>query len=98
MIKRSVYVECRQWHDRVNGNTYYSARVYVDGAHVFTTGRSYGYDFQYEHDVAKQLVNMGYLPEEYGSRGIRWARELGIDVYSVCYDAKKRDLWEAEGL
>jgi len=94
--ERSIYVEAREWFDRVNGNSYYSARVWVDGKHAFTTGRSYGYDYQNEYDVANLLVELGYLPEEFGFRSVRWAKDLGLDVYTVKYNARKRDLWPAD--
>lgn len=93
---RSIYVEAREWFDKVNGNSYYSARVFVDGKHVHTTGLSYGYDYQFEYDTARVLAERGYIPEAYGGRSIRWARELGLDVYTVKYDSKKRELWDRE--
>jgi len=93
---RSIYVEAREWFDKSGGNSYYSARIYVDGQRVYTTGMSYGYDYQFEYDTARFLAERGYIPEGYGSRSIRWARELGLDVYTVKYDSKKRELWERE--
>jgi hypothetical protein len=95
--KRSIYVEAREWFDKANGNSYYSARVWVDGNHVFTTGQQYGYDFAYESHVTVDLISLGYLPGSLGEgRNIRWAKDLGLDVYTVKYDARKRDLWKAD--
>jgi hypothetical protein len=94
--KRSLFVECRQYTDKTYGNTYYSARVFVDGKHLFTTGPTYGYEYQYEHDVSTELVTRGYLPAGMIGRGIRWARDAGIDVYSVAYSVGRRQLWGAE--
>jgi len=91
---RSIYVEAREWFDKVNGNSYYSARIYVDSRLVHITGMTYGYEYQFEHDAARVLASRGYIPEEYGERSVRWARDLGLDVYTVKYDSKKRDLWK----
>jgi len=94
--KRSIYVEAREWFDSTGGNSYYSARVWVDGKHAFTTGLSYGYDNQNEYDVTDKLIELGYLPDSLAGRSVRWAKDLGLNVYTVKYDARKRDLWKAD--
>jgi hypothetical protein len=94
--KRSIYVEAREWFDSTGGNSYYSARVWVDGKHAFTTGMNYGYDNQNEYDVTEILVRLGHLPKSLAGRSVRWAKDLGLDVYTVKYDARKRDLWKAD--
>ncbi len=94
--QRSIYIEAREWFDRANGNSYYSARVWVDGKHAFTTGMNYGYDSQNEYDVTQRLIHLGYLPESLDGKSIRWAKDLGLDVYTVKYDSRKRDLWPAD--
>lgn len=93
---RSIFIEARQWFDKSGGNSYYSAQVSIDGQWVFTTGLSYGYEYQYEDDVTKELIKRGALPESATSVR-RYCRDNGIDFYSVRYDAKKRELWPAEG-
>jgi hypothetical protein len=93
---RSVFIEARQWHDRTYGNTYYSARVFIDGQELYTTGMRYGYEYQYEHDVTHDLITRELLPGESSREGIRrWCRDNGVDFYSVRYDAKKSELWKA---
>jgi len=39
---------------------------------------------------------LGYLPEMLDRRSVRWAKDLGLDVYTVRYNARKRDLWPAD--
>jgi hypothetical protein len=92
---RSIFIEAREWFDKANGNSYYSAVVWVDNRHVFTTGMVYGYEFAYEYDATEKLIELGYLPESLAGKSIRWAKDLGLDVYTVKYDARKRDLWKA---
>ena len=94
--QRSIFIEAREWHDRSSGESYYSARVLVDGQHAFTTGLTYGYGNQNEYDTTQQLIALGYLPETLAGRSIRWVRDLGLDVYTVKYDARKRDLWKED--
>lgn len=94
--QRSIYIEAREWFDKENGNSYYSARVWVDGKHAFTTGLDYGYDNQNEYDVTAKLVELGYLPDSLAEKSIRWAKDLGLDVYTVKYATRKRDLWKAD--
>jgi hypothetical protein len=94
--QRSIYIEAREWFDKANGNSYYSARVWVDGKHAFTTGLTYGYGDQYEYDVTQELELCGWLPESLQGRNIHWARDLGLDIYCVIYSTPKRNLWKED--
>lgn len=94
--RRSLYVEARHYYDKARGNSYYSAQVFVDGWHLFTTGPTYGPGEQYDPDVCTELVARGYLPAGMAGRRLWRARECGLDVYTVKYDAKHRDLWPSE--
>ena len=94
--QRSIYVEAREWFDKKNSNSYYSALVRIDGVSVFTTGLTYGHGSQFEYDVTDDLVRLGYLPESMSGRNIHWADYLGeLDVYTVKYDTLRRDLWKS---
>lgn len=89
---RSIFIEARQWHDRTYGNSYYSAQVFVDGEHLYSTGMRYGYEYQYEHDISHDLANLGVIPADVENVR-RYCRDTGVDFYSVRYDTKKRDLF-----
>ena len=92
----SIFVDIREWRDRTYGNTYYSARVSVDGEHVFTTGMQYGYGNHAVYECAKILRTMGYLPETDPMIALtREARELGIALYVARRDVLKRELPKA---
>jgi hypothetical protein len=93
---RSIFVETREWYDKTGGQCYYSSRIWVDGQLIYTTGMTYGYGSQCEYDATKILAYRGILPDTVGGRSIRWVRDLGIDVYTVKYESKKRDLWKEE--
>jgi hypothetical protein len=82
-IARSLFIEGREWFDKVNGNSYFSARIWVDGGQVAILPFQYGYGSQFEYEAQKKLLELGYLPQEGKNRGL-WsiAEEMGFDFYS----------------
>lgn len=56
---KSVTVIGRRWRDKINGNTYHSARVFVDGACVASVPFQYGYGNQFEWNAADALEKSG---------------------------------------
>ena len=92
----SIFVDIYEWRDRTYGNTYFSAKVSVDGEHVFTTGMQYGYGDQALYECAKILRGMGYLSETDPMIALtREAREAGITLYVGRRDVLKRELPKA---
>lgn len=94
-ISRSLFIEGREWFDKVNGNSYFSARIWVDGAQVAILPFQYGYGDQYLYEAQKKLLELGYLPQEGKSRGL-WtiAQESGFDLYSAKSYTKKADMFK----
>ena len=89
----SIFIDIREWRDRTYGNTYYSAIVYVDGAHVFTTGMRYGYGNQAVYDVAKELRARDIVPAgDEMAPFTREMREAGVALYVARRDVLKREL------
>lgn len=91
----------KRWFDRVNGNTYNSVQITVNGNRVATLGRGYGYGDYYEQRAVEWLVKHGYLPEVEERGGSRYkplwqyARDLGFKKDSQAIDVKrKKDLDE----
>lgn len=62
----SVFIEARSWFDKANGNSYYSARVWVNGRVVGQLPFSYGYGEQYRYDSLRALKTVGFLKDENG--------------------------------
>jgi len=93
--KQSLFIEAREWGDD-SGNTYYSARVSLNGHHIFTTGMTYGYGEQYLHEVKNTLVWLEILPSAMSNYPLSRARDHGFHVYTVKYASKKRDLFPEE--
>lgn len=92
-----VMIIGRRWFDRVNGNTYYSAQLYVDGVPV--EGIPFDYGYGYLDMGLQKLVDMGLVPprERYSSGDIevpwRWSERTGIKIVSSVSDVRcKKDL------
>lgn len=94
-IKRSLFIEGREWFDKINGNSYFSARLWVDGGQVAILTFQYGYGDQYLYEAQRKLIELGYLPEEEHQRSL-WsiAQELGIDFYSSKSSANKSQMFK----
>ena len=97
-INRSVFVEARLWFDKTGGNSYFTARVWVDGHIISVLPFQYGYGNQYLYEANEELIRLGYIPEEYKGRPL-WVstREaLSVDMYySESYGLKK-DMFKGE--
>jgi hypothetical protein len=86
---RSIFVEAREWFDKVNGNTYFSARVFVNGKLEGYLPLQLGYESQFEYEATKWLLDNGFIRERIAPL---WRlREDGVDVYTVKYSAGYRD-------
>jgi hypothetical protein len=61
-VKNILFVG-RRWFDKVNGNTYHTTEVYVNGKFVSKSERTYGYGSQYEVTGFEILQDAGYFPK-----------------------------------
>ena len=95
-IERSVFVETREWHDKTYGNTYFSARIWIDGNIIETLGFQYGYGNQSEHEAHQWLVSNGYVAEETKNHALSYVlRHMGIDYYHAKTSVTKREMFKA---
>ena len=78
---KSVFVESRSYFDKSGGNSYFSARVSVNGKVVAVLPFQYGYGNQYEYEAMRVLADLELIPIEYATRPIWKLEELGADVY-----------------
>ena len=94
-IKRSLFVEGREWFDKVNGNSYFSARIWVDGGQVAILPFQHGYGDQFVYEAQKKLLELGYLPQEKKSLGL-WsiASENDFDYYYSKTSTKKSEMFK----
>lgn len=85
----SVFIEAREWFDKTGGNSYFSARISVDGKIVGHLPFQYGYGSQYEYEATKWLLENGYLSERI--EPLWQLRNSGVAVYSVKYSATMKE-------
>jgi hypothetical protein len=94
-IQRSLFIEGREWFDKVNGNSYFTARIWVDGGQVAILPFQYGYGDQFIYEAQKKLLELGYLPQEGKSRGLWTIAEAdGFDYYSAKTSTKKAEMFK----
>ena len=94
-LPTSIFVEIREYFDKSNGNSYFSARIHIDGEVVFTMPMEYGYGDHGQHQAMKEIVKRGYLPELEPYKAFTWAlRDLGVIYYSTKCKVLKRELFK----
>ncbi len=77
---RSIVVIGRKWFERVNGNTYFSAEIIIDGVRVHFIPFAYGYDSEYEHFAWAWIDDSGLL----GDNGRRAQHGHVEDPWRYC--------------
>lgn len=94
-IQRSLFIEAREWTDKTYGNSYFSARIWVDGGQVAILPFQYGYGDQFLYEAQKKLLELGYLPQE-GKNNALWtiAQNNGFDFYSSKTNTKKAEMFK----
>lgn len=58
---KAITILGRRWFDKVNGNTYHTSQIMVDGVTVHTTPFSYGYGDHYVQSASEWLNANGYV-------------------------------------
>ena len=58
-----LLIIAKEWFDKVNGNSYFSARIFIDGKVLYLPFQ-YGYGNQYEQEALKELKKHVAIPEE----------------------------------
>lgn len=96
---KSITIIGRRWFERTNGNTYFSADIFVNGEQVHRIDFEYGYGSFYKQASTEWLYKNGYLPgleqRENGSSESLWMyrdRKKITLVDSVTDVQRKKDL------
>ena len=91
-MTNSVFVDGREWFDRVNGNSYFSARVFVDGVEVARVPFQYGYGSAFEYAAAWALQDLDVLPGMPGDGALwRLCEEAEVALYRSMQRVTKRE-------
>lgn len=92
---KSITVIGRKWFDKINGNTYHTAQIMVNGETVGNIPFSYGYDSMYEQNASTWLKENGYIKSDKNEyiQLSRYCRENGIHFESFAqYYTRKKDI------
>ena len=89
---KSLFILGRRWFDRINGNTYCCAEVFIDGKLTLEIPYQYGYGSFYLQEAQRELEEKGFIViEKYES--LREACErLNIVFDERVFDVQKRDM------
>ena len=94
----SIIIIGRRWFERVNGNTYHTAQIFINGKCVHRTTFSYGYGDQFIWTAYKWLENKDYVHPEHQKHGATepiWQYCQRNDItfsYTVVDVSRKKDL------
>ncbi len=72
---QNIDIKAREWFDKVNGNSYFSARIYINDQEVGILPFQYGYDDHYIDMATAYLHENGFIDSprhSNGSRGSLW--------------------------
>jgi hypothetical protein len=86
-IKR-VKIIAHRWFDSVNGNTYFSCKIYLNDTYTHTIEMQYGYsDFYLQ--AARQFLNSNEILSEEKFRELQYKNKID----SFVTDGLKRDMF-----
>jgi len=92
---RSMFIECREWFDKINGNSYFSARIWINGGQVAILPFQYGYGDQFIYEAQRKLIELGFIPIEKEIESLySIGRSLGFDFYSSKTSTKKSEMFK----
>lgn len=94
---KSITVIGKRWFDKVNGNTYCSARVYFDGIEVLRIPWTYGYGNYFEQVSKEQLDKAGLIKLKKYDNGCsesfwEYCNKNKINYLSEVSDGLKREM------
>ena len=92
--KATITIIGRRWFERVNGNTYHSVEVYVNGELIERLPFTYGYGSMYMQNARDILAKYYQLPIGIGSRQSLWhLKDFGFTLIDSVTDVeRKKDL------
>lgn len=92
---RSVFVECREWFDKTYGNSYFSARVWINGEIEIVLPFQYGYGDHFKSVAVSALIEKNFISYKYENRGL-WtiANEMGFDLYTSKALTTKKEMFK----
>lgn len=86
----SIFIEAKEWFDKSGGNSYFSARIEIDGKEAVRLPFQYGYETQYQYEALKALKAFGYVSPEI----VTWydLKQTGVSIYTTKKTALLREV------
>lgn len=81
--KMQLVINGNRWFNKVEGNTYHSVQVFIDGNLIATQGKTYGYGNQYQQTARELLEKAGY--DIFG-----YLRECFGSILVFCHDVQRQ--------
>jgi hypothetical protein len=94
LVTRSVFIEAREWTDTTYGNSYFSARIWVDGEIVSVLPFQYGYDNHYKTMAHQELIALGYFTEDELISIVQMGKNASVDIYCSKTATKKSEMFK----
>lgn len=107
-MKHTLTIFGRRWFQRTNGNSYFSARAYLDGELIGNINFAYGYGDHYRYEMLYALELNQKIParvwetrqisgcdpiQQPAESWLQWSERTGISIVSEVADVgRKRDL------
>jgi len=95
----NINIITTEWRDKINGNTYWSSRVYINNNDFVIIPFQYGYD-DHLSDIIDELINRQLLPERImyinsAKENIHdYCKRLNITIYNQILKVKKKDMFK----
>ncbi len=94
---KTIDVQAKEWFDKINGNSYFSARVTLNygmkGEVEFKLPMQYGYGDHYQYVVLGELIGRGWLKSDELTGLVMLCRDQKIILRTnLQEDCKKRDV------
>lgn len=87
---KTIRVHAKEWFDKANGNSYFSARIYIDDKQVAVLPFQYGYGDHYVDMANRYLIDNeiigGWFNEHKGGANLplwRYCNDNNIHLFST---------------
>jgi hypothetical protein len=86
-----LVINGQRWFDKINGNTYHSVQVFINGKLIAEQGLTYGYGDHYRQTSFELLKKI--YPQQDKEAQCQYTERLFDSVLYFCHDvSRKKDL------
>ena len=94
---KKLNINCKEWFDKINGNSYFAGTIEIDDKETFLIPFSYGYGTYYEQEAKAILTEFNKISLNYSLSLYSYCKENNIEFKSnLKENCLKRELKEIE--